>query len=151
MVEYVYRGDKTGIHVPALSTERVGRARFRGVRFVHTHTRWRIALQGRSYRPCPFTVRPNCLCLLRGGGEGLAIHIGHLIPQNKKGQAWDFIGPVPVQELDLDFTEFITELENEFVKERGKHYILDKDRERCVLISVSSQREQRTWQTTLPK
>ena len=79
-------------------------------------------------------------CIAEKRDEGILIHTGHLIPQNKKGQAWDFIGPIPVQELDLDFIEFITELENEFVKERGSHYILDKDKERCVLVSVTSPR-----------
>lgn len=137
MVEYVIVGDKTGIHVPALSTERVGRARFRGVRFVHTHLDGEL-LSKEDLTDLALLQLDLIACVTERRGEGLAIHIGHLIPQNKKGQAWDFIGPVPVQELDLDFTEFITELENEFVKERGKHYILDKDRERCVLISVSS-------------
>jgi GTP-binding protein HflX len=37
LVEYVIVGDAARIGIPALSTERVGRARFRGVRLVHTH------------------------------------------------------------------------------------------------------------------
>jgi GTP-binding protein HflX len=136
LVEYVVVGDKTGIRVPALSTERVGRARFRGVRFVHTHLDGEL-LSKEDLTDLALLQLDLVACVTERRDEGLLIHAGHLIPQNKKGQAWDFIGPVPVQELDLDFIEFITELENEFVRERGRYYILDKDKERCVLVSVT--------------
>jgi len=112
-------GDKTGIRVPSLSTERVGRARFRGVRFVHTHLEGEL-LSKEDLTDLALLQLDLVACITERRNEGLLIHIGHLIPQNKKGHAWDFIGPVPVLELDLDFIEFITELENEFVKERGK-------------------------------
>ena len=44
--------------------------------------------------------------------------------------------PQPVRELDVDFTEFITDLENEFVKERGRFYVLNKDSDQCLLVCV---------------
>ena len=132
-------GDKTGIAIPPLSSERVGRARFRGLRFIHTHLNTEL-LSREDLTDLAILQLDLVACLAEKRDEGILIHTGHLIPQNKKGQAWDFIGPIPVQELDLDFIEFITELENEFVKERGSHYILDKDKERCVLVSVASPR-----------
>jgi GTPase len=137
LVESVVVGDKTGIRVPALSTERVGRARFRGVRFVHTHLDGEL-LSKEDLTDLALLQLDLVACVTERRDEGLLIHAGHLIPQNKKGQAWDFIGPVPIQEFNLDFIEFITELENEFVRERGRYYILDKDKERCVLVSVTS-------------
>jgi GTPase len=139
MVEYVIVGDKTGIALPPLSSERVGRARFRGLRFIHTHLNTEL-LSREDLTDLAILQLDLVSCIAEKRDEGILIHTGHLIPQNKKGQAWDFIGPIPVQELDLDFIEFITELENEFVKERGSHYILDKDKERCVLVSVASPR-----------
>jgi GTP-binding protein HflX len=132
-------GDKTGIAIPPLSSERVGRARFRGLRFIHTHLNTEL-LSREDLTDLAILQLDLVACIAEKRDEGILIHTGHLIPQNKKGQAWDFIGPIPVQELDLDFIEFITELENEFVKERGSHYILDKDKERCVLVSVASPR-----------
>jgi len=132
-------GDKTGIAIPPLSSERVGRARFRGLRFIHTHLNTEL-LSREDLTDLAILQLDLVSCIAEKRDEGILIHTGHLIPQNKKGQAWDFIGPIPVQELDLDFIEFITELENEFVKERGSHYILDKDKERCVLVSVASPR-----------
>jgi GTP-binding protein HflX len=132
-------GDKTGIALPPLSSERVGRARFRGLRFIHTHLNTEL-LSREDLTDLAILQLDLVACIAEKRDEGILMHAGHLIPQNKKGQAWDFIGPIPVQELDLDFIEFITELENEFVKERGSHYILDKDKERCVLVSVASPR-----------
>jgi GTP-binding protein HflX len=132
-------GDKTGIAIPPLSSERVGRARFRGLRFIHTHLNTEL-LSREDLTDLAILQLDLVACIAEKRDEGILIHTGHLIPQSKKGQAWDFIGPIPVQELDLDFIEFITELENEFVKERGSHYILDKDKERCVLVSVASPR-----------
>jgi GTP-binding protein HflX len=139
LVEYVIVGDKTGIAIPPLSSERVGRARFRGLRFIHTHLNTEL-LSREDLTDLAILQLDLVACIAEKRDEGILIHAGHLIPQNKKGQAWDFIGPIPVQELDLDFIEFITELENEFVKERGSHYILDKDKERCVLVSIASPR-----------
>jgi GTP-binding protein HflX len=132
-------GDKTGIAIPPLSSERVGRARFRGLRFIHTHLNTEL-LSREDLTDLAILQLDLVACIAEKRDEGILIHTGHLIPQNKKGQAWDFIGPIPVQELDLDFIEFITELENEFVKERGSHYVLDKDKERCILVSVASPR-----------
>jgi len=139
LVDYVIVGEKNGIAIPPLSSERVGRARFRGLRFIHTHLGGEL-LSREDLTDLAILQLDLVACITERRDEGIIIHTGHLIPQNKKGQAWDFIGPTPVQELDLDFIEFITELENEFVKERGSHYILDKDKERCVLVSVASPR-----------
>ena len=73
------------------------------------------------------------------------------MPGGGKGQAWDFIGPVPVAELDLDFTEFINTLEAEFVKERGTHYVTGAGvREACVLVVVTLPGNRRTWRRGSP-
>jgi GTPase len=135
-VENVIVGDKTGIRIPSLSTERVGRARFRGVRFVHTHLDGEL-LSKEDLTDLALLKLDLVACVTERRDQGLLVQAGHLIPQNKAGRAWDFIGPVPIQELDLDFIEFITELENEFVKERGRHYELDQDKERCILVAIA--------------
>jgi GTP-binding protein HflX len=50
---------------------------------------------------------------------------------------WDFIGPLPVNELSLNFTEFVTSLEAEFLRERGTYYVTKAEgREECVLVVV---------------
>ena len=135
MVEQVIVGTRERIHIPALSSERVGRARFRGLRFVHTHLAGEL-LSKEDLTDLALLQLDFVACVLERSGEPAElIHLGHLIPENKKGQVWDFIGPMPVNELDLNFTEFITALETEFVRERGTHYVTRAaGQEACVLV-----------------
>lgn len=135
-VESVIIGEKGGIAIPPLSTERVGRARFRGVRFIHTHLNGEL-LSREDLTDLAMLQFDLVACLTEGrGSTGETIHIGHLMPDDQKGRIWEFIGPVSIQELHIDFIEFITALENEFVKARGRYYIVNKDQERCVLVCV---------------
>jgi GTP-binding protein HflX len=130
-------GDRERIHLPGLSSERVGRARFRGLRFVHTHLSGELLSKEDLTDLALLQLDLVAALLERPGERGELIHLGHLIPGNKKGQVWDFVGPVPVNELDLDFTEFINSLEGEFVKERGTYHLTRaEEREQCVLVIV---------------
>ena len=137
VVEYVVVGTKEGIRLPALSSERMGRARFRGLRFVHTHLNGEL-LSREDLTDLVLLQLDLVACILQRPGEPSdLVQIGHLMPGTRKGQAWEFIGPVPVNELDLNFTEFIAALEAEFVKERGTHYLTDAaGQEECVLVIV---------------
>ena len=70
------------------------------------------------------------------GERGETIHAGYLVPENKGGRTWDFMEPVPVTEFDVDFIEFITELENEFVRGRGRFYVTKEKDDTCMIVSV---------------
>jgi GTP-binding protein HflX len=137
VVEYVVVGTREGIELPALSTERVGRARFRGLRFIHTHLNGEL-LSKEDLTDLALLQLDLVACILEKPGEPVEIvHIGYLVPGDRKGQVWDFIGPTPVNELDLDFTGFITDLEAEFVKERGSYHVTHQQgREECLLVIV---------------
>jgi GTPase len=143
VVEYVVIGDRDRLALPHLSTERVGRARFRGVRLIHTHLNGELLSKEDLADLALLQLDLVGAIVQRRGEPGETIHIAHLVPRNKKGIAWEFIGPVSAQDLDLDFTEFVTELENEFVKERGRFYVLDKEKERCVLVSIVPPRREK--------
>jgi GTP-binding protein HflX len=136
LVEYVVVGERGGIRLPQLRTERVGRARFRGVRLIHTHLDGELLSKEDLSDLAMLQLDLVAAVTARRGETTEMIHIGHLIPENKSGQAWAFIGPIPMQELDIDFTEFVTELENEFVKARGRFYVLGEGRDNAVLVSV---------------
>ena len=135
-MEYVVVGERGGIRLPPLTTERVGRARFRGVRLIHTHLDGELLSKEDLSDLAILQLDLVAALTGRRGEKAEMIHIGHLIPENKSGRAWAFMGPLPLQELDIDFTGFITELENEFVKARGRFYVLGEGRERAVLVSV---------------
>ncbi|MHB8108515.1 MAG: GTPase HflX [Syntrophorhabdaceae bacterium] len=136
LIDYVIVGDTHRIEIPQMSTERTGRARFRGVRFIHTHLRGEL-LSREDLTDLALLQLDLVACITQMRGErGETIHAGYLIPENKEGKSWDFMDPVPVSEFDLDFTEFITELENEFVKERGRFYTTKEEHDRCIIVNV---------------
>lgn len=136
LIEYVIIGDKNRIEIPKLSTERVGRARFRGLRFIHTHLNNELLTKEDLTDLAILQLDlVACITVTKGRAED-SIHIGHLLPENSKGKTWTFIGPVDLDSLELNFTEFITELENEFARARGRLYALDTDKEKAVLVSV---------------
>ncbi|HOJ44061.1 MAG TPA: GTPase HflX, partial [Syntrophorhabdaceae bacterium] len=136
IIEYVIVGDKNRIEIPKLSTERVGRARFRGLRFIHTHLNSEfLTKEDLTDLSLLQLDMIGCLTDLEHNEPGL-IHIGYLIPETKRQKAWAFIGPMDLKELKIDFIEFITELENEFVRERGRLYDIRDKTEKGVLVSV---------------
>ena len=136
LVEYVIVGDNHRIEIPSLSTERTGRARFRGIRLIHTHLRGEF-LSREDLTDLALLQLDLVACITEMRGERReTIHVGYLIPENKAGRAWDFMEPQAVSEFNLDFTEFITELENEFVRERGRFYVTKEKHDRCIIVSV---------------
>ncbi len=136
MIERVIVGDNHRIEIPPLSTERTGRARFRGVRFIHTHLRGEL-LSREDLTDLALLQLDLVACITEMRGErGETIHAGYLVPENKEGRTWDFMEPVSVTEFDLDFTEFITELENEFVRGRGRFYVTKEKGDTCIIVSV---------------
>jgi GTPase len=142
VVEYVIVGERERVHLPALSSERVGRARFRGLRFIHTHLNGELLSKEDLTDLALLQLDLVAALLERPGERGELIHLGYLVPGNKKGQVWDFVGPVPVSELNVNFTEFITSLESEFVKERGTHHLTRaEEREACILVIVMMPRK----------
>jgi GTP-binding protein HflX len=141
-VEYVIVGDRERIHLPALSFERVGRARFRGLRFIHTHLNGELLSKEDLTDLALLQLDLVAALLDRPGESGEVIHIGYLVPRSRKGQVWDFRGPLPVSQLDLDFVEFVASLEGEFVRERGTHHFTRaQEREQCILVIVVKPRK----------
>jgi len=151
VIEYVIVGDRGGIHLPPLSTERVGRARFRGVRFIHTHLNGEL-LSKEDLTDLALLQLDLVAAITRQEGEGNdVIHIAHLVPENVKGRAWAFIEPMAVENLAQDFIEFITELENEFVRARGRLYVVDSTHEQCVLVCVAHPRIRKNMDDQIPE
>jgi len=143
LVEYVIVGDNRRIEIPRLSTERTGRARFRGVRFIHTHLNGEL-LSREDLTDLALLQLDLVACITEMRGErGETIHAGYLVPESKERKNWDFMEPRAVSEFDLDFTEFITELEGEFVRERGRFYVTKKEHDRCVVVSVVIPRKEK--------
>jgi GTP-binding protein HflX len=136
LVEYVVVGEKGRIEMPPLMTERVGRERFRGVRFIHTHLDGELLSKEDLTDLAILQLDLVAAITSRRGEPTEMIHIGHLIPEDKKGKAWEFIGPMHIQDLEIDFIGLVNELENEFTKAKGSLYTLGEGGERAVLVCV---------------
>ena len=80
VVEHVIVGTRERISLPELSSERVGRARFRGLRFVHTHLNGEL-LSKEDLTDLALLQLDLVACILERKGEpGELIQIGHLMP-----------------------------------------------------------------------
>lgn len=136
VVEAVIVGDRERIEIPSLSTDRVGRARFRGLRLVHTHLSGEL-LTKEDMTDLAILQLDLIACIVERRGEPVElIHIGYLIPENKAGRVWDFMGPVPIDELDIDLSIFIAELESEFLRTRGRHFVTKGEKDRALLVII---------------
>lgn len=134
VVEAVLVGDRERIEIPSLSTDRVGRARFRGLRLIHTHLNGEL-LTKEDMTDLAILQLDLMACIVERRGEPVElIHIGYLIPENKGGQVWDFLGPLPIDELEIDLSVFISELESEFLRTRGRHFVTKGEGDRALLV-----------------
>ena len=64
----------------------------------------------------------------------------HLTPASAGGngsEPWELMPEVLPSQIDLDFVEFITHLEDEFAEKRGEHHRFDQ-RERAILVGVTT-------------
>jgi len=136
LIEYVIVGDNHRIELPPLATERVGRARFRGVRFIHTHVNGEYLSKEDLNDLALLKLDLVASITLRRAERYYTIHIGYLVPENREGKIWDFMEPQPIEDLDVDFTGFITDLESEFVRERGRFYTVRRGEDQCVIVCV---------------
>jgi GTP-binding protein HflX len=159
-VDYVVVGNAHGIVLPDLKRVRVGSDRFRGLRCLHTH------LLGEKLTQDDLTdlalLRLDLMSAIEVKADGLpgVVHSAHLIPGNGAGQAnlqkkstddgsdgealeespktWAFLEPRVPSQLDTDFLEFITSLEEELSRSRRVRNPQDK-RDRAILVGVTTE------------
>jgi GTP-binding protein HflX len=139
-VEWVGVGDARQIVLPDLKRQRVAERRFRGLRCLHTH------LSGEALTRDDLTdlvlLRLDAMCAIEAGEDGLPglVRGAYLSPSgngDSRADAWELMEPVPPSQLDLDFVEFISALENEFAAKRGELHRADH-RERAILVGVTT-------------
>jgi GTP-binding protein HflX len=137
-IHFACVGSAKDIYIPDLDAYRVGENRLRGVRFIHT------SLNSQGLTQHDFTnlalLRLDLIAALevdRGGLPG-KIHIAHLLPPNQEEKIYEKLSPVPFHNLSLNFTQFITSLEEEIshTSDRGKQ--VEGIEGRALLIGVGS-------------
>jgi GTPase len=159
-VEHVVVGNARSIVLPDLKRVRVGETRFRGLRCLHTH------LAGEGLTQDDLTdlalLRLDLMAAIDVRSDGLpgVVRAAHLLPADleaaRKAQAayaadeldealaaeeppalWGFLEPRVPSQLDVDFADLITSLEEEMA--RVRHVRSPRDhRDRAILVSVTT-------------
>jgi GTPase len=138
-IPYVVVGDSSSLFMPELGRLRAGKTRFRGVRLIHTHLKGEpitnddltdLSLLSFDYMVA-LDARPECNPLMMSGA--------YLLPVNPDHKQWEMVGPNPVHSFDLDFSDFIRELENEFSK-KSEALAGYKGAERATLVYLDDGR-----------
>jgi len=146
-VDSVIVGDARRIVLPDLKRVRVAEQRFRGLRCLHTH------LAGEPLTHDDLSdlalLRLDLMASIDVNQDGLPglVRAAYLSPASSNGKqrdgkpapAWEFFEPRVPSQLDVDFLDFIDELEDEFARQRGDLHRSDH-RERAILVGVTTGR-----------
>lgn len=134
-VEYVIVGNDHSILIPDLARFRSGAGRLKGLRCIHTHLHGE-PLSQEDLMDLALLKLDLMLCLnINSRGIPADLYYAHLLPVNDSGRPW-FVEHVPdIGRLNLNFSEFIRDLETELAK-TDKGLGMEK-KERAVLVSVT--------------
>jgi GTP-binding protein HflX len=142
-VEYVIVGDQSRIELPDFKRVRTASYRFRGLRCIHTH----LTSQGlnRDDLTDLSLLRLDCMTAVEANEAGRAefVHTAHLSPDFRTegeidlSNVWQILPKRHVSNLDMDFSAFIRDLENEFVRKTPVHW-RQAGAERAILIGITT-------------
>ncbi|MEW6279639.1 MAG: GTPase HflX [Candidatus Eremiobacterota bacterium] len=131
-------GDARQITIAEMGRYRVGKSRFRGLRFVHTH------LRGEPLSHDDLTdlalLRFDLMVAVEAESSGLPgrVHLAYLKPGAVDSEPWVVEPPVSIHQLDLDFSQFITDLEEEFADYAGTARTVARQSRRAILVGVTT-------------
>jgi len=136
VVQYVIVGDDREILIPDLSGFSLGRSGLRGLRCVHTHLK-REPLNRDDLTDLEL-LRLDLLVAIGVRDDGLPgrLEYAHLLPTEGSAQ----IERVQVSDfyrLDLNFSTFIQDLDQQMERVAGETVDLSDGRERAILITVA--------------
>lgn len=141
-VQHVMVGGPRGIELPDWGRLRAGRGRLRGIRCIHTH----LADEGLSTDDLTdlAVLRLDAMASVSVQEDGLPglVHVAFLAPANTEGRATEHLTPCPAQELNLDFSRHVRDLEAELARATGGLEV--ESGERALLVSVSAGRDRET-------
>lgn len=136
----VFVGDARGITIEEMGRFRVGKSRFRGVRFLHTH------LDGEPLTHDDLTdlalLRFDLIAAVQALPSGLPgdVHMAWLHPEAPGEDPWHLEAPVSIHDLDLDFAGLMSSLEEEFSAVTKASRQVDGRGRRGILVGVTTGR-----------
>jgi len=136
-ITLVVVGDNRGILIPPLPRYRTGPSRLRGLRCIHTH------LQGEGLTRDDLTdlarLRLDFMVALEVNSKGMPgqAYGAHLLPSTEATELWSLLPAVPAQQWNLDFSQLVQSLEEEFTRLFRSRTVEGK-RDRAILVHVST-------------
>lgn len=127
-------GNHHQIVIPDLTRWRTGRGRLRGLRCIHTH------LKGEPLSQEDLTdlalLRLDLMAAIGVDKKGLPSNfsMAYLLPKNPEGQLWKVENYRSFYEVELDFVEFVKELEDQLEKDFSVYEL--ENQEKAILVSV---------------
>jgi GTP-binding protein HflX len=135
-------GDAQSIEMPEWGRMRAGQGRLRGLRCLHTR------LGGEAISRDDLTdlavLRFDAMAVIRVGEEGLPgeVHTAALLPANEDGNGIQYLDPVVPSQLDLDFQDWIRELEDELARADRTRTVGEGERAILVVVTAGRSREE---------
>lgn len=131
---FVIVGDSREILIPDLSRWRTGRGRLRGLRCIHTHLKDEPLSQEDLVDLA--LLRLDLMAAIGVDEKGLPgrFSMAYLLPKNPQGELWRVEDFRSFYEVDLDFQDFISSLEDELEKDFSAYEV--EGREKAILVSV---------------
>jgi len=138
-IHYVIVGDSNSLFIPELGRIRAGRGRFRGIRLIHTHLNGETLtsddLTDLSLLSLDYIIALDA----RPWVNPITMTGAYLLPLNPEQKQWEMLDSVPVHSFELDFQEFIRELENEF-SSKAEALAAPTGEDRAVLVFLDDGR-----------
>ena len=114
-VEWVMVGDAERVYLPDIGRQRAGAGRFRGLRLIRTTLDREGRLSHDDLADLSKLRLDMVLTVAVGpGGYPGKVEWAHLLPDNPEGKVWEVQEAQRPADLDLDFAQFIADLESEF-------------------------------------
>ncbi len=136
-IEYVIVGSHQQIYIPSLDGFRASSIRFKGLRLIHTHLNHEKLTDDDLTDLALLRLDLICAIEIEEDGTPATAHTAHLIPENPEGKFWQFLQPARPADMDLDFTAFISSLENEFSRTQKTRKVEASDRAFLVRVETN--------------
>jgi len=137
-IEDVLVGDARQIMMTDMGRYRVGRSRFRGLRYVHTH------LDGEPLSHDDLTdlalIRFDLIAAVEALESGLPgrVFVAWLKPGAEGAEPWHVEPPTSIHDLKSDFLSLVHALEEEFASTAHSGRKVEGSRRRALLVGVST-------------
>lgn len=141
VTQYVIVGKHQQILLPDdIQKYRIGKARLKGLRFVHTHLQNEPLTQDDLMDLVFLRLDLIAAVTVTGNGGPDRIYAAHLLPEALNNVNWEILPPINQGNLNIDCRQLIVSLEEEFAKKAPMQRIAGADRAILVSVTTASKR-----------